>query len=196
MTEEAPQNPLKIVHPLWMPRGSVRAFLTLVILGSVWYLMYSQQIVHKDLQDAMLLVIGYYFAMRRGQSAEAEPVVERHPLWLPGGTIRVIILAGFLGISYILYREQRLFHGNEAMPLLVLSWGFFIGYYGKWIVLRWQDGLSRNSFFQAWGHIKALITIAMTVAYCIALVVDKEASLPAHSQQVFLGILGFYFGNR
>lgn len=196
MAEESQPSLPKIMHPLWMPRGSIRALLTLIILGSVGFLMYCDRLVHPDLRDALLMVLGYYFAMRRTKT-EGAVSGERCPLWLPGGSIRILILAAFIAMTYLLFKENRLL-GNPQLPLLVLGWGFLGGYYLKWILQRWQESLSEKFFVRFLGHTKAFIAIAVTLAYCLAFVLGRDALVAAHpySSKVFLAVVGFYFGSR
>lgn len=185
---------LKVVYPLWMPRGSVRAILTLIVLGSIWFLIFTNKTINENLQDALLMLLGYYFAMRRGKSSSEGPSPSA-PLWLPGGSIRIFIFLGFAVLTYVLYTKHQLFD-NRAFPLLLLTWGFFLGYFPKMILHRWEERMSQNVIFQFLGHTKAILTIAVVLAFCICVIFEKEALLPVHSSKAFMAILGFYFGNR
>ena len=82
-----------------MPAGSVRALLTLMVLGTVWALLLmppeKELRVPPYLYYLTFLVIGSYFGTRSNASREPG---ERHPLFLPRGSIRLIIMAGFIGV--------------------------------------------------------------------------------------------------
>lgn len=188
----------KVVNPLWMPRNSVRAILTLIILATVWYLMFQNRAVHEYLQDAILMVMGYYFATRRAQGSVIKSSSEKKgfdTLWLPEGTIRAIILVGFVAITYILYKENRLFGNAKAFPMLLLIGGFFLGYLLKAISKRWQTKTNQNSIITLLSHAKAVLTISITLFFCLSIVFKKEPP-SIDVARAFSTILGFYFGNR
>src|SRR5262245_59608746 len=84
-------------HPLGLPPGSVRALLALMVLGNIWArLLLPEQTaigLPQYLYYLMFLILGSYFAAR-SQKAPGE----RPPLYLPRGSIRLIIVAGFAAV--------------------------------------------------------------------------------------------------
>src|SRR6266851_4385353 len=93
-------------QPLGLPAGSVRALLTFMVLGLIWALMLlpeEKQIqIPLYLYYLMFLILGSFFAAH-GQSI-AGPA---SPLYLPRGTLRTLIIAGFLAVlGYRYYVHQ------------------------------------------------------------------------------------------
>src|SRR5262245_1645613 len=87
------------LQPSCMPARSVRAIITFMVLGLVWALLLlpkARTNVHIPiyLYYLMFLILGHYFAARSHAVVPAGVPV-KHPLWLPRGTIRFLILAGF-----------------------------------------------------------------------------------------------------
>ncbi len=86
-------------QPLGLPEGSVRALLALMVFGTIWALL----VLHEDkpapiplhLYYLMFLILGSYFAARRHHQAAAG-VRHAHPLHLPRGTLRFLMIVGFI----------------------------------------------------------------------------------------------------
>ena len=50
--------------PLWMPKGTIRAILALMVVGTVCYTFLRQVEVPERLIDLGLLVLGAYFVQK------------------------------------------------------------------------------------------------------------------------------------
>jgi len=50
--------------PLWMPKGTIRAILALMVVGTVCYTFLKQVDVPERLIDLGLLVLGAYFVQK------------------------------------------------------------------------------------------------------------------------------------
>ena len=104
-------------HPLGLPAGSVRAVLALSVLGLLWLLALRPlpgqgealgkiqlPSAFMNLQILMVLILAHFFAAH-GHSIRRD-ASQRSPLGLPRGTIRFLLLAGYLGLAVYLYRTQ------------------------------------------------------------------------------------------
>ena len=136
-TAPAPAAPPPYRHALGLPAGSIRAMLALGVLVLLWGLTLLYQ--HKAqplpiefvyLQILMVLILAHYFAAH-GKSIGGA-VDTRAPLGLPRGSVRFLLLAGYLGLTYFLYRNQSQFEMPEHILLLqhmaILITGFFLGH--------------------------------------------------------------------
>ena len=107
-------------HALGLPAGSVRALLALAVLGMLWLLALrplpgqaeaASEIklptVFMDLQILMVLILAHFFAAH-GNSIRAGGA-GRSPLGLPRGSVRFLLLAGYLGLAAFLYHTQPKF---------------------------------------------------------------------------------------
>jgi hypothetical protein len=109
-------------HPLGLPAGSVRALLTFMVLGTVWTLLLMPPEkgvkVPLYLTYLMFLVIGSYFGARSA-APKGKGVQESSPLYLPRGSIRFLIILGFLGVCaygcFAAYRPKA--DGTPGNPL-------------------------------------------------------------------------------
>jgi hypothetical protein len=95
----APQGPPQR-QPLGLPRGSVRAVMILMILGTIVTLLAmppeKNVSVPVYLYYLLFLTTGSYFS-NRGAAPSRKVSREAAPLGLPRGSIRFLIIAAFLG---------------------------------------------------------------------------------------------------
>jgi hypothetical protein len=210
-----PSQPVPVArrHPLGLPAGSVRAILSLIILGLIWAL------VILDVQDPpiylyylMFLALGHFFAAH-GKTIAGAGSGEPSPLNLPRGVIRTVLLLGFVGVfAWRYYRDRDL---NQLLDLrnpaldqpylpFVLVGSFFLG-----IVVARLVRLGRGSaatppyWFQdilAWISLLAMIGLAAEVVMLViinpSLPPDRQPISLPNWQMALAAIISFYFGVR
>lgn len=188
--------------PLNLPVGSVRALITLAVLATVWAQLLRGREVGREMQDTLLLVLGYYFGARAtGAGARADALTapaDREtnpydPLFLPRGMIRLLIVLGFLTVAWKLHERGSLL--TSPPPLLVLVGTFLAGAIAKG-VLAWLGGALTGRVRDGLGHLLALATLAAVLPYCALEVAGLHARAPAWAAPTFLGVVGFYLGRR
>jgi hypothetical protein len=198
-------------HALGLPAGSVRAIHVLLIVGLTCALIVypsEQPIAFPPyLLYLLFLMLGHYFGARGVAGAERD-ASQPKPLYLPGGTVRLLVIAALAGVIAWKYVQVpdiflRQFDltveqiGKQPLvPVLVLG-GFFLGVIMRGIVGRanppqaWQD-------FEAW--VSLLAVVGLCAAAVIHLVIDPSLQAPGLSWPMWEGILGavvaFYFGAR
>lgn len=178
--------------PLHLPVGSVRAIVTLAVLGTVWIQLLRGLPTSEVLHDTLLLVLGYYFGARHARAAVATATGPRHePLFLPRGSVRLLILLGFAAVGWKLHQAGRL--DQKWPPALVLVGTFLVGGVFKALVSAVSRFVVRP--IEIFGHALAAVTILVVVSYCIAVMFAHEQLVPA-VESVFLGVVGFYMGER
>jgi hypothetical protein len=202
-------------HPLGLPAGSVRAILALSVLGLLWLLALRPltgqgqalgeiqlPTAFMNLQILMVLILAHFFAAH-GNTIRSH-AAQRSPLGLPRGSVRFLLLAGYLGLAVFLYRTQPKFEypsTSSLIPLLVLVSGFFLGHILTGAV-RWMSGGSLPYWFEdieAW--IALLATLAMGVLLIILMFINPSLSLPQQIsppllEAILAALVGFYFGAR
>ncbi|MGH7169643.1 MAG: hypothetical protein ACRELG_05120, partial [Gemmataceae bacterium] len=202
-------------HALGLPAGSVRSVLALSVLGLLWLLALQPMIGHgqavgeiqlptvfMDLQILMVLILAHFFTAH-GHSIRSH-AEQKSPLGLPRGSVRFLLLTGYLGLAGFLYRTQPKFEyppTSAVILLLVLMSGFFLGHVLTGAV-RWLAGGVLPYWFQdiqAWVALLAMLS--MGVLLIILLFINPSLSLgqeiPAPVLEAILAALvGFYFGSR
>jgi hypothetical protein len=196
-------------HALGLPAGSVRALLALGVLGLLWYMAFTSQASAKlptefvYLQMLMTLVLASFFASHGGTIGKH--VSKSSPLGLPGGTMRVLLLAGYAGLTYFLFahRENVDFEAEINVHVvhflaLILS-GFFLGHVLTILVRAFAGGTIPFWYqdLQAWLAIVSLLGLAfLFVAHIINLNVRPDQQIGSVINVILAGIVAFYFGAR
>jgi hypothetical protein len=206
-------------HPLGLPAGSVRALLTFMVLGTIWtlLLMPAEKNVKVPLYLTylMFLVIGSYFGAR-GAAPKIKGLRETPPLYLPRGSIRLLIILGFAGVCGYGYFKDHSFFENlkfdvesiskePYLPVIIFG-AFFLGSIVSTIagwILAGDEGLPAwYQDIQAWISVLAVLGLGATVIYELivkpTLDPDKRFDLPSGIpwQTILSGIIAFYFGAR
>jgi hypothetical protein len=203
-------------HALGLPAGSIRALLALSVLALCWLLVlhplpgkegtaihYRIPSVFVYLQMLMVLMLAHFFAAH-GASIRAVPS-SPSPLHLPRGSVRFLLLAGYLGLIAYLWYNQTEFElpprTSFLLQLLLLMTGFFLGHILTGIVRRLSGGILPAAFqdVQAWIALLALLTLAIILV--VQLLINPTLSLGERIdlptvESVLAALVGFYFGSR
>jgi hypothetical protein len=200
---------------LGLPAGSIRALLALSVLGLLWLLALQPMPGHvgpvgeirlptvfMDLQILMVLILSHFFAAH-GQSIRVAGTGPS-PLGLPRGSVRFLLLAGYLGLAGFLYHTQPKFEypsTSALILLLVLLSGFFFGHVLTGVVRGMSRGVLPYWFqdVQAWSALVAIL--CMGIILIIQLFVNPSVSLEQKIdlpvvEAILAAMVGFYFGAR
>jgi hypothetical protein len=206
-SDAAPRNAFS-----W-PAGSIRALLTLMIVGLICAILL---IPHGDKGDKpvpipayliylLFLAVGHYFA-HRSHARGSDRSLKHQPLWLPRGSVRLLVLGGLTGACVYCYvtdpegftaqwrASMQSLPEYPLLPVLVLL-GFLFG-----AVLRMLIGAYAPPFWQdleAW--LSLIAVLLMVVATMIHLVINpslsQELNLPVW-EVILATVVAFYFGER
>jgi len=193
-------------HALGLPAGSIRALLGLGVLGLLWglALKFPQKLPLSFiyLQFLMLLILAHYFAAH-GKSVGH--VKQRSALGLPRGSIRFLLIGGYLGLAFYLYHNNSAFELPPSGPFffliaLLLS-GFFVGYVLTAIMTVLGGGRLPAWFqdIQAWFALLGLIGLVILVMVYVIInpSLAEGSRLNVDQLEAFLAaVIGFYFGAR
>ncbi|MCK4285068.1 MAG: hypothetical protein KAX18_02645 [Candidatus Lokiarchaeota archaeon] len=128
-------------QPLGMPRGTVRALITIMIVAFPFgYLIFGEQIPGLII-NTIFIVVAFYFEARRGEKEKLMQIVkelkgpdltleekeEKKPLYLPKYTVRVSLVVMLLAIIFINWLGPDVpFEQTNTLADLILIIGFFI----------------------------------------------------------------------
>src|SRR3954451_10441909 len=117
------------LHALGLPSGSVRALMAILIFGTTWGLLVLRpsEEVPVYLRDLLFVIMGHYFASRHRADQGTEP--GPGPLYLPRGSVRLVLVAGTLGVALVLFRGGQLteIRENPGVLTLLMVGGFLLG---------------------------------------------------------------------
>ena len=123
---------------------------------------------------------------------------------MPRGSVRFLLLAGYLGLAIYLYRTQPKFEypsTSALILLLVLVSGFFFGHVLTGVVWSLAGGVLPYWFQDVQAWLALLAILCMGVLLIILLFINPSLSLgqevsPAVLEAVLAALVGFYFGAR
>jgi hypothetical protein len=195
-------------HPLGLPAGSVRALLAFMVFGIFWTLILLPDAVPipQYLYYLMFLILGHYFAAR-GHAPVIPGVHQHHPLYLPRGSIRLLLILGFAAVmAWGFYHNPHFFDRFQSiqvtdqpyLPVALLG-AFFLGIVVARFGERFLSGPQGLApWFQdilAWVALVALVSLAAEVI--VRLVINPTLSKPLdlpHWEGYLAAVVGFYFG--
>jgi hypothetical protein len=195
-----------------MPAGSVRALLAVLIFATTWGLLLLRPTreVPDYLADLLFIIMGHYFAVRNRATQEREPGPA--PLYLPRGSVRLILIIGCLAVAVLLHLRGQLtsLDRNPGVVTLLLVGGFLLGVAMNAVMVWWLGEGRRPPRFVE--DLRAIISLA--AAILLIVLVWGQFYLPSLSVQihsvlaewirlgrfgpehVLAAIVGFYFGSR
>ena len=200
---ESDEDP-KYWPPLGLPVGSVRAILTLFIVAIVTLNAARGKPLDLIWTETLLIAMAHYFTSRRFVSLppdvlkriQQEGILDQevHPLYLPRHSIRILILAAFVGLGVFLYRQNRLFTVDSISPLGIVAayvCGSIVRGIGSWFGSR--TGRQPSSL---WGDLKAMLVLLAVAVAGIPELVSMPDLLPPVAHRIALAMMLFYFGSR
>lgn len=206
MTMQQNQAPLTQVNPLFLPKGSVRALASLMIVGTAWILILlgeSERLVNElEFVGVIVLVVSFYFGVRRtavGMTG-GQPVTEADPLYLPRKAIRTLMLLGFLVVVIYVGADE----GWQEIPpflftILLVIVGYFVGIAVNELIERIpHDETGEKGFSLLFKHLKALALLAFTVFICgiyIWGILDHQ-EIPDYFGNLLAVAISLYYGSR
>lgn len=182
--------------PLNLPRGSVRALVTLILLGVLWALMIQDREIRFELAFLVLMILGHYFGSRSKASQ-----ARRGPLGLPRGSIRGIIIVGFGVVGWQLWKQGRLFRdgtlnlADPAVTILLLVSALPVGI----LVGRVADlasGGEATSSRRLFENIKSVVVLIATALLVFSSVFGQDEAFSHNVTLIAAPIVGLYFGSR
>ncbi len=169
-------NSADVRAPLGMPPGSVRGILSLLIVIQFWLLLllpdHEARTLPIPINLYLLMSLVCLFLVSHGKTIAAASDPNPSPLWLPGGTLRVIILGGTIALVVYMHGNhpgrlaERLRPADsqfDLWPTLVGAYvgGFMLGYFFHLLPFR------NNWFFQAFLAWVSMISMTLLFAEII-----------------------------
>ena len=179
--------------PIGLPRGSVRALLTLLIVAVVIVQLGRGREVELLWTETLMIALAHYFTSRRfirlspdvirRLTEEGHIEAEPRPLYLPQYSIRLILVVAFIGLAVYLYRQDRLFQ-SQAVSILGVVFAYLLG-----IVARLRS-------VRGWEDFKAIAVLLVLLCTAVPSLMDRGELVPHQFRDITLGLVLFYFGSR
>jgi hypothetical protein len=192
--------------PLGLPPGSIRGLLALQVTIIFWVLLLvrNENVVPIPLNLYFLLTIVIVFFVSHGKSIARRGEPTPSPLWLPGGTLRFVILAGTAAVlTYIAVAHPDRYARLTPNPEQLAHWRYYLGALGLGFVLGYGTRVLpfRHSWmfqaFQAWTAIIAMAILFLHLVFEVIINFSLDIPIDAVAwNTIVTGIVAFYFGSR
>jgi len=180
-------------EPLYLPKGSIRAIVTILVSVSCWILVFWKRDVPSYLLSLLLTVIAYYFGFRKkvksaeGRIYDTSARPER-PLGLPSGLIRILLSIGFAAAAFWLLLRGKL-ADLKYLEFIIILGGLILGHFFSRIIVP----VKRRSLRLWVNHGKGLLVLIAAIWLSVSLFGET------HNQYIELSLaalISFYFGSR
>ncbi|MFW9930675.1 MAG: hypothetical protein ACFFD1_14900 [Candidatus Thorarchaeota archaeon] len=192
-------------YPLGLPRGTVRAIITLLFMLSTSYLILIDKHVSPNLISTFLVLCALYYGMRKEKSVISQDKSNRQTsrgetaFGLPAFTVRVTIFMILIILSVkILYFGTTSQDFSTSFYIIVyIIAGFLIGtILEKLGGIFGNDPFEQNLLEKIFFHGKAIIVILLSLITNYFYIIGETSSEVEVLEVVTAIFIGFYFGNR
>ena len=182
-------------EPLFLPRGSIRALVTILTALSSWILMLAGRDVPGYVLSLLLATISYYFAFRKQAGAAQTRILDssgtlQEPLFLPSGLIRFALVVGFGVCAVALYRSNRL-----GEPPYLEFYAILLGLVAGYAFSKVLSTLEGSRLSLALNHAKGVAVLAASICLCWVLLAGSQTDT-AYGPLLLSCFISFYFGSR
>ncbi|MHC4646305.1 MAG: hypothetical protein ACYTBJ_12460 [Planctomycetota bacterium] len=183
-------------EPLFLPKGSIRALVTILAAAASWIMFVAGKDVPGCLLGLLLTVIGYYFALRQRMAAAESRIFDisvrkQAPLFLPAGFIRFLLILGFLIGAGLLYKRGRLLDA-QYLEFFVILLGLVLGYGFSKVF----GSLRKSTFYALLNHIKGALVLCAAVCLFAVVITGKSNGSREYIALLLCCAISFYFGSR
>lgn len=183
-------------YPLGLPKGSVRATLTLLLSVNLIVLSINQDPIAVNMSTLVAVALTFYFGgkMRTPSPVPTSVEASQRAWGLPAGTIRFILILLFGGAAYYIRFVQEKPLENFFIDIIYIILGYLIGTSFnkiKSIFIKTKD--DGVDFVD---HLKALLALGITGYVVYLAQIDPSSQLTKDISFITSIFLGFYFGSR
>ena len=189
-------------YPLGLPRGTVRAIITIILSITIWYLLFINQVAMEYFLTSDIVALTFYFGYRRGVPAktiEQDITRAERAFGLPARVIRGFILIGFVvvGIALANLKEYPVQLNTIYTKLISYLIADFINRFRK------QGKPHENDILD---HLIAFIALVGSLTICLIILIFQDQITGTTSTLLNISvnywifvlnvIVGYYFGGR
>ena len=204
----APATPTRNRGALGLPSGSIRAILTLMTVVFITVQTARGERVGLLWFESLMIVLAHYFASRRlvqmspdlraRLTREGVLEAEPNPLYLPRHSLRLLIIASFVGLAAYLWRQGRILD-PVAVPIFIAVGSYFLGIGFQSVMTWWRKGATKpHGSASRFDDIRAAFTLAAMGLIIILQLTGWHTFVP-HAEKLEalpLALMLFYFGSR
>jgi hypothetical protein len=192
-------------YPLGLPRGTVRATVTLLFLISTAYLILFDKNVPESLISTFTILVALYYGMRKEIVSSSESSDENKKkkgetaFNLPAFTVRITIFMVFvfLVVKILYFGPSTDNFSTFLYKITYIVAGFIIGtFLAKIGGIFGNDLEKQNVIENLFFHGKAVIVVILSLTMNYFYVIEVSNNEIAILEVITSLFIGFYFGNR
>ncbi|MES2794105.1 MAG: hypothetical protein V4719_31110 [Planctomycetota bacterium] len=201
-TDYDTENPFR--YPLGLPSGSVRALLTLIVVGVTCTDIVKGIAIKAVWAETLMVALAHYFTSRRFvqlppellRKLEADDIIPKEPLplYLPRGTIRLLILGSFIGVAVYQFR-QGLLAQPSTFAIFITLLAYFAGTTVRGVLNWWSRGKNEPQS-RWWADAKAITVLVALIVTSLLQIVGSQSYAPQWLENITMAMVLFYFGSR
>lgn len=184
-------------YPLGLPKGTVRATLTLSLSIDLIYLTFVEETIADQLATLVIVALTFYFGGKMRAMSPIPRTVDagQRAFGLPAGTVRTTLMLLFGGTFGYIYLVQ-----GRTIPTYLLEIGYIIGGYilGKVFnsIRNLFKGDDEEDKITIVDHLKSITAIILTGITIYLTVISPDDRLTSIWVLIASAVLGFYFSAR
>jgi len=194
-----PSVPEPLPEPLRLPRGTVRGFLALALMGTFAYLMLRDAAAPTVLVNAVVVVLAFYFGTHTPLAGIAGVPAGERPIWRRPRVVRGLLLLGFVGLAGWFLRMNLSLSAlpSELLEILEVLGGYVLGLSLSWAFHRKAHESSlRRRIALVFRDLSAAGALGLTGFACYALATDIIGVFSGYVEQALSLVITYYFGSR
>lgn len=196
-----------MTNPLWLPRGSIRALLTLsVAFTTLIMVIMAREQIPQALGNVLIVSVAFYYSTRAItplSTVEAKQVdeVTPPPLFLPTRTVRVTLAATIIlaaAITFLKDQQIPIF----MITVLVTILGYVLGAVIKKLIIKIfppKPG-QQSKTKELIEHFQAGVILMVVIGVCginiLSTIIPVDMGQEILVNQVLELAIGYYFGSR
>mgnify|MGYP000673936799 CR=1 FL=1 len=164
---------------------------------------YGQTLGMKSALERVITAVGDTKAVRTVPRVdEIKEPKEYSPLYLPKGTIRILIIGGFLSVAcFLAYHSKLWLDGtlSQSAISLILVAGFMLGVIRSQLFTkqrRWLEDIRATISLAAGLALLAMVFGYLTIPEIENLNLFQHFAVKFRYEEVLAALVGFYFGSK
>ena len=183
-------------YPLGLPKGSVRATITLLLSVELVFLTILDNGIADSIATMTIVSLSFYFGGKMRVSVMLPRNADKSlRAWgLPAGTIRFLLILIFGSASFYMYYFQHNIP-NYFIEVINIIFGYLGGKTFE-IIRNKLFKKSEEAKVSIIDHLKSLVILGLTITTLFYSFTSPSIELTAILIMISSIVLGFYFGAR
>ncbi|MFW9853807.1 MAG: hypothetical protein ACFFFG_02010 [Candidatus Thorarchaeota archaeon] len=196
-----------MANPLWLPKGSIRALLTIsVALTTLFMVLVTKEQIPRALGNVLIVSVAFYYSTRAStplftEKADLPDLESPPPLYLPTRTVRVsLAIIVILSVVITFFKQQEI--PIFMITVILTIFGFILGIIIKKIVIKVFPPKTgqKGQVKEILEHFQAAVILLVVMGVCginiVSVIIPMDSGRIVMFNQILELAIGYYFGSR